>query len=371
VRQAGADLEESMRKITKGLGFNVIILPDRQDLSELNLEGSLSQSMPEEYVSRLAQSDIVTVNHLLPTVIKKMTWTEKNIPVVLYGTRGEVPLLHRDPKKPLLDAVPPGRMIVGYELSRQFNLEPGQQVTFNGRDFTILKTHQQRGTTDDNTIWINLAQAQEMLGMQNLIHAIQALECHCAGDRITQIRQEIVGILPGTQVIERGPPALARAEARQTAKDTAESALAQEQADRQRLRQQREQWAGWLAPLILSGAAIWIAFLTLANVRQRRSEIGILRAMGYRSLQILSLMLGRSLLIGILGALAGLAIGLGLGWSLMSGADAGSASSWRDIWQGQFVWIAFGLAVGLSLLASWIPALLATRQDPAVILSVD
>jgi hypothetical protein len=371
VSQAGADLEDAMRKITKGLGFNVIILPDRQDLAELHLEGSLSQSMPEEYATRLAQSKIVTVNHLLPTVIKKMTWPERNIPVVLYGTRGEVPIMHADPKKPLLDAVPPGSMIAGFEIGRQLDLQPDHQVTFMNRPFSIVKVHEQRGTADDNTLWINLAQAQEMLGMQNLIHAIQALECQCAGDRISQIRQEIQGILPGTQVIERGPPALARAEARQKAKDTAEMALEQEQADRLRLRQQREQWAGWLVPLILAGSALWIAFLTLANVRQRQPEIGILRAMGYRARQILSLVLGRSVLIGALGALAGLGLSLGLGGWLLNGLDPASHTTFRDVWQTEWILLAFGLAVGLSLLASWVPAFLATRQDPAVILSAE
>ena len=61
VEQAGAELNDAMRKITKGLGFNVLILPEDQDLSELHLEGTLSSTMPEEYVERLANSSIVTI----------------------------------------------------------------------------------------------------------------------------------------------------------------------------------------------------------------------------------------------------------------------------------------------------------------------
>jgi hypothetical protein len=112
VEQAGAELQEAMRKITLGLGFNLLILPQDQDLNELHLEGGLSRAMPEAYVERLAQSRIVTVNHLLPSVVKKLTWPEKNIPIILQGTRGEVPILHADPKKPLLDAVPEGKMVL-------------------------------------------------------------------------------------------------------------------------------------------------------------------------------------------------------------------------------------------------------------------
>ena len=106
VADAGAKLEDSMRKITKGLGFNVVIVPKDQDLAEMHLSGSLSKTMPESYVDRLANSKIVTVNHLLPTVVKRIEWKEMNMSVLLYGTRGEVPIAHRDLKKPLLDAVP-------------------------------------------------------------------------------------------------------------------------------------------------------------------------------------------------------------------------------------------------------------------------
>ncbi|MDA7510701.1 hypothetical protein N8612_03410 [Verrucomicrobia bacterium] len=214
VELAGSELVDAMRKITKGLGFNVVILPEDQDLNEMHLEGSLSKSMPEEYVDRLAKSDIVTINHLLPTVMKKLTWPEKDFPVIVYGTRGEVPIQHRDLKKPLLDAVPQGKMIVGFEVGEKLGLSVGDDVVLLGADFSIAKKHPQRGTVDDSTVWINLAQAQDLFGMKNLVHAIQALECYCVGDRITEIRKEIAGILPGTQVIERGQPALARAEAR-------------------------------------------------------------------------------------------------------------------------------------------------------------
>ena len=54
VEQAGAELNDAMRKITKGLGFNVLILPEDQDLNELHLEGwTISwQSHPDEDLRR-------------------------------------------------------------------------------------------------------------------------------------------------------------------------------------------------------------------------------------------------------------------------------------------------------------------------------
>ena len=355
VAKAGAGLEDAIRKITKGLGFNVIILPEDQDLNEMHLEGSLNKQMPEEYAHRLAESKIVTINHLLPTIMKKLTWPETGLPIVLYGTRGEIPIQHRDPKKPLLDTVPKGTMIIGHHVSQKLGLKEGDETTLLGHKFSLGKVHGERGNIDDATVWINLTEAQELLGMQNLIHAIQALECHCAGDRISQIRVEIAGILPGTQVLERGPPALARAEARDQARQSAEDAS-----------KRREAFAAVLAPLIWVGAAVWIGSLMLGNVRERRAEIGILRAIGFRSSQILLLFLGKAFLFGILGTLLGFVVGA------LAGASLGERTAgWESLKNPEvpihFV-LALGLAVALSVFASWIPALSAARQDPALVL---
>ena len=366
VAKAGAGLEDAIRRITKGLGFNVIILPEDQNLNEMHLEGSLSKQMPEEYVHRLAKSKIVTVNHLLPTVMKKLTWPETGLSVVLYGIRGEVPLQHRDPKKPLLDTVPEGTMNIGHHVSQKLGLREGDETVLLDQKFSVGKVHGERGNIDDGTVWINLAKAQELLGMQNLIHAIQALECHCAGDRISQIRAEIAGILPGTQVVERGPPALARAEARDRARQSAEDALARAVASRRELRGQREAFAAVLAPLICVGAAVWIGFLMLGNVRERRAEIGILRAIGFRSSQILLLFLGKAVLFGIVGTVLGFVAGALAGASL--GEMPAGLASLRDPEAPVHFGLALSLAVALSVFAGWIPALLAARQDPALVL---
>ncbi|MDA0750518.1 MAG: FtsX-like permease family protein [Verrucomicrobia bacterium] len=369
VEAAGLQLEDAMRVITKGLGFNVIILPEDQDLNELHLEGSLTRTMPESLVEKLSESDIVTVNHLLPTIVKKLTWPEHELPILVYGTRGEVPIMHRDPKKPLLDAVPRDQMIVGFEIAQKLGLKEGGQTTLMGTEFTIIKTHGQRGNLDDSTVWLNLKQAQEMFGLQNLIHAIQALECHCAGDRITAIRKEIAGILPGTQVIERGPPALARAEARNTAKETAEAALEREKASRAAVRAQRERMASMVIPVVLVASAMWIAFLAYGNVRERRGEVGVLRAIGYTSGKISGLFLGKFLIVALVGAfigyVAGSVIGVGLGEGYMN----------LGALQNQFVptdlAIASGLALFISTVGSWIPAMMAVKLDPAEILQRD
>ena len=177
--------------------------------------------------------------------------------------------MHRGLKKPLLDAVAPGKVVVGYEIHNSLKLKQGDKLLVQGKPFVVTKLHPQRGSNDDVTVWIDLQQAQELFGMENVIHAILALECECSGDRITQIRSEIQAILPGTQVIERYSTALARAESRAKSKQVAETALAEEvdfgkqRLERERvargeLEQQHERLATVLVPTVMFACASWL-----------------------------------------------------------------------------------------------------------------
>ncbi|QDT89313.1 ABC transporter permease [Gimesia algae] len=367
VKLAGAKLEDAMRKITKGLGFNILILPADEDLSEFHLTGIVTKTMPEENVTKLANSDIVTVNHLLPMVAKKVTWPEKECEVILTGTRGEVPQMERALKKPLQQQVPEGAMVLGYQIQKKLGLKAGDEVELMGKPFKVTLTYPERGTADDSTVWINLKQAQELLGMQNLVNAILALECNCATeDRVAEIRNDVGKILPGTQIIERGPPALARAEARNKAHATAVASLEQEKANRIQLIERHADFAAVLVPLVVLGCGAWIGFLSLENVRRRATEIGILRAIGLRSSQVFGIFIIKAVLIGLIGALLGYFLGYGIG--VTWGKLPESIHPQEVLFSGRWLLLSLVFAPLLASLASWVPALMAARQDPATIL---
>jgi len=374
VEAAGVQLEDAMRKITKGLGFNILVLADDEPVNDFTISGIPQGTMPYEFVTRLAESKIVTVNHLLPIISRKIDWPEMKREIVLTGTQGEIPIAHRPLKKPLQDQVPAGTMVVGHNIHSAIDklpgLKKGDKVQLMGREFEVTTLHAERGTVDDSTVWINLTEAQEMLGMQNLVNAVLALECNCATvDRVGEIRAEIARILPGTTIIERGPPALARAEARNTAKETAQANLKRETQNRERIRTQRESFSAILVPLVLFGAGTWIGLLALNNVRQRSSEIGILRAIGLRRAQILAAFLGKALIVGVVGAIIGFVAGYAAGLQLSDLPM--SLNNARQVFSPMVLLMALVAAPLLSALSSWIPALLAAGQDPAVVLTGD
>jgi len=364
------ELKQRMRKATLKLSFNVVILPEGQSLRDWHTDDYAAKYMPEQYVEKLADSGVVTVRHFLPALQQKIKWPERNLTIILVGTRGEVPNLHKSQVKPLVQPVPPGTIVLGHELHQRLGVNLGEKVTLMGREFTVHRRHAQRGSKDDITAWIHLREAQELLDKKGLVNAILALECLCAGvGGLPKVKDEIRRVLPGTQVIEQGTKALARAEARLKVGKEAKAAVAREKRDRQALRAERERFAALLTPVVMVGCAVWIALSVFVNVRERRPEIGVLRALGFRANQVLFLFLAKALLTGLVGGVAGVLGGYVAGARLgaaLEGAEA-AAGAWPPFDPAGSL-AALLAAVMLALIASWIPALLAARQDPADIL---
>ncbi len=369
--QQMAILRDEMRKATLKLSFNLVILPKEQDLRDWYMKDYSDQYMPEEYVTRLTESGIVVVQHVLPVLQRKVLWPEKKRTIILVGTRGEVPHVTGPRKKPLLEPVPVGTVVLGSELHESLSLEVGDTVKIFDRDFTVFKCYEQRGSKDDITAWIHLSQAQEIFDKKGQINAILALECLCAGvsELLPLVRQEVAKVLPDTQVIEFGSQALARFEARMKVGEEAKALIEQEKQGRAELRAEREQFAAIIVPVVLVGCAVWIAVLGFSNVRDRRSEIGILRAMGFRSGQVMGLFLSKSLAMGILGALAGSFVGTFLGGKVGLAIEGGEAISYSPGFAGAgVILMSVAAASVLTVIAGWIPASIAAAQDPAEIL---
>ncbi|OHB74088.1 MAG: hypothetical protein A2Z25_11075 [Planctomycetes bacterium RBG_16_55_9] len=370
LQKSTVQLNDETRKAMLKLGFNVVILPKDQNLSDWYAEDFASKYMPEDYVHKLADSGIVSVRHFLPSLQQKIEWPEQKRKIILMGARGEVPNLHKSLVKPMVEPVLPGTIILGYELHRSLGIKVGDKVTLMGKDFTVDTCHKERGNKDDITAWIHLPEAQELLDKPGQINAILALECLCIGEEaLPIIRKEIAAILPGTQVIERGSEAIARAEARMKVAEQGLALIEREKHNREGLRAVRERLASILTPVVVTACAIWIAVLGFTNVRARREEIGILRAIGIRSRHILVMFLSRHVIVGTLGGAIGFAAGV-LSAVYFSAAREGTRIGITDMglsWIGLFVLSVVG-AAALAVIAGWIPTMIATRQDPADVL---
>jgi ABC-type lipoprotein release transport system permease subunit len=269
----------------------------------------------------------------------------------------------------LVQPVPEGTIVLGHELHQSLQLEPGQRTRLLGREFSVHRCHEQRGSQDDITAWIHLAEAQELFDMEGRLHAILALECLCAGmPGVEKFRAEVGRVLPGTEVLEFGTQALTRAEARFALGKEARAELAREEQARADMRKARESFAAVLLPTILLLSGVGLAALAAANARSRCGEFALLRALGLRGSGILALVLGRYALLALPGGLAGWLAGATGGLWLAAWLDPIALAAPAPVlaWREGIGLLA--MAVLAAVAAAWLPALIAVRRDPAAVL---
>ncbi len=358
-------LEDDVRRAMQKLGFNIVILPKNQNLSDWYADDYGAKYMPEEYLARLEQSEIVTIEHLVPRLRQKVKWPETKWAAILVGESDKAVNPAQYDHELTLEAVPQGKIVLGYEVQQGLGLKLGDRIRFMGSEFVVHKCHKESGTEDDMTVWLNLQEAQELLDKRDLINEILAFECRSAWADLPKVRAEIARILPDTQVIEKASNVLAKIHAYVKVEDEGKAAIERERENMAQLRVTRTRFARILVSLVMVICVVWVALLAMGNVRGRRIEIGILRTLGFRSRQILYIFLSRAIFIGLVGGILGFLAGgfLGSSWSEPIGES-------RYEWMFNFhlLGLALFVAVAITVAASWIPAILAARQDSAVVL---
>jgi putative ABC transport system permease protein len=269
----------------------------------------------------------------------------------------------------MVQPVPDDTIILGYELHQSLNIKVNDKVDLLGKTFTVKNCYQERGTKDDITVWISLKDAQNLLEKEGLINAILALKCLCTSDTLPVIRKEVAEILPNTRVIERGSRAIARAEARIQVAKEAKLTLEKEMEGRVIMGLERKRMVSLLIPVVLLACALWVAVMGFINVRTRREEIGILRAVGVSAKTIFLLFTWKHIYIGIIGGMFGIVLAGILTFLFTASMPSIRAELFGSV--SLILKLPLVSVLGASLLtiaAGWIPSVIASGQDPAEVL---
>lgn len=113
--------------------------------------------------------------------------------------------------------------------------------------------------------------------------------------------------------------------------------------------------------------AAGIASVLVVSVVQRQKEVGILRAMGASRGQVMRVFLVQGAVVGLLGSLAGSALGMGLlaAWGMVAKNPDGTQMFVITVDPALFIWASV-IATLAGLVAAVTPALRAARLDPVV-----
>jgi putative ABC transport system permease protein len=350
----GKASERETSKIMLGTGLNLRILPRDTDMYRFWINHFTPQTMPESYCDKVLTNKNFTVNHVLATLVQEVDVQakEKQTKALWTGVAQErIP--PGKPKKPVQPPVKKGKIHVGYQIARDLQLKKGDSVTIKGGTFEVVKClHESNNPEgDDIRIYANLEDVQRLLNLPAQVNEIKAIDCLCqisTGETqeqtLERLRAEILKVLPDVKVFHW--------------KQIAEM--------RQKQRVLMYRLVSIVSPAVAVVCLIWIGVLALLNVRERRAEIGVMRALGYGSSKITALFMTKAVLIGLIGALLGFL--LGTFFSLEYGADIFEITAKKLQPLYSLLWAALIGAPVFAALAGFLPTMIAVTQDPALTL---
>ncbi len=349
IRTLALGSERETRRLVRDLGFNLRIIPRDTRMDHFWAHGYSDTTMPEDTVRRLADQHgiFVTFNHLTATLQQRFPLAGLN--ALLTGVAPSV-VGPGEAKQPMGFKIAPGTAYLGHEIAARLGARAGQPVSLGGRSFQVERVLAEAGTDDDIRIFTALPDAQALLSLPGRINEIKAIDCLCLTadqDPLAQIRAALEKALPEAKVLQLRAMADARARARQLA----------------------ERYAAVAVPLVLLAAGIWLGVLAALNVRERRSEIGLWRALGHGPGRLAALFLGKALLLGLLAGALGWALGTAL--ALHYGPALFQLTAKALVPESSLALLALALTPAFSALATFIPAMMAVAQQPADALRAD
>lgn len=282
----GGGLQSEVKKQAGDLGANLVVTPKGwcayEQISVLTGE-QLPEAIPITDVKKIAAIKGLTS---VPYLTEKTAY--KNNPVSVTGILpGEMKAF----KKWKLGS---GRYfqspeeqaaVVGSAIAKQFGLRKDESIAIRGENFTVEGTLKETGGKDDTTIFVPLAIAQKLYGVNGKVSFI-AVKVDDVAKTDTYIRK---------------------------IQDTANVAVS---SDKQLLQSVLSIVGSvsltleLIAVVAILAAAFGIINTMMTAVQERRREIGILQAIGAKQRTIFVIFLLESGLYGLLGGLLGTAIGL-------------------------------------------------------------
>lgn len=340
--------ERETRRLMLGLGRNLRIVSSATDLGDLYTRGWTDTLLDEASVHTLARAEGLSYNHLSarldrPIRIGDDEWILTGLSPD-YTTPGKA-------QRPMGFAIEPGTVHLGYRVAHTLGAARGDEIEILGRKFSVATAlSAESGSIDDLRIFARLDEVQALTGLSGRISEIEALDCSSPAclesgvDPAVTLEGEVRGVLPDARVIVK-------------------RSLLETRARQRRL---VESVAAWGIPLLVGVASLWIAALTLLNVRERRSEIGVLRALGRTRRFIALVFLLRAAAIGLVGAVTGWISGSLVAMLVAPALFEKTASA--VVWSPWLLAVMIVAAPLFAMVAALLPAMIAATDDPAVTL---
>ena len=236
-----------------------------------------------------------------------------------------------------------GEVLLGNEVSVRLFKSTGETITIDGRQVKVAGVLDETGSQDDFLIFGDLAFTQDLLKRPGMISLIE-VSAFCNSCPIDDIVSQISRQLPQAKVTGIKQTLRTRMEA---------------------LDQFKRFSLGISIIVLLIGGLIVFTSMT-ASVNERKREIGIFRAIGFRKSHVIQIIFLEALIVGFAAGAAGYGLGLGISHligPLMTGVK-GAAVQIDPL----LAIAALLLSSVTGILSSAYPAVRASRMDPTTAL---
>jgi putative ABC transport system permease protein len=300
----------------------------------------LSSSLDVGLAERLKQ--IEGVADVAPTLVDTIAFEEQNLASVLVN--GWVPdsLLFRGIRVlegRALKADDQKAAMLGRVLALNLTKKVGDPIDVAGEKFAVVGIFESESLFENGALIVPLKTLQKMMGREGQATGIVITATDSDREFIDALRRRIETVIPN----------VAAAPARDYVVGDTQIRLAKAMS-----------WTTGAIALILG--AVGMLNTMLMSIFERTREIGILRAVGWRRLRVLALILGEALLISLAGTMLG---GLLAVAGLRAVTLYPSARGFIDPnVPAEVLGLALIMGIGLSLLGGLYPAARAAALDP-------
>jgi len=258
----------------------------------------------------------------------------------------------------------PNEAVAGARLAESLGLRPGSSVLVRAapssqsaggsstadsgssacteQRFLVAGILAENGSADDEMLFIELQAAQALLGRPEAVSLIE-VSALCIACPIEDMVAQISDVLPQARV----------------------TAMRQAVTLRMETVRQLGQFTWALSAIVLVIGALVVFTTMLGTVTERRAEIGVFRAIGFRQAHIVRIVLTEAAAVSAVGGLLGWVGGMAAGTLL---APVFVQVDSQVVWNPWLALGAVGAAILVGQLSSLYPAIRAARLDPCTAL---
>ena len=236
------------------------------------------------------------------------------------------------------------QILLGSEVSSLLGTRTGDLVPVKGRELEISGELVLSGSQDDHIIFTSIKTAQEIFNKNGLV-SMAEVAALCHGCPIEDMVMYISRALPEARVMAIQQVVMGRMEALD----------------------HFQKFAYGVSVLIIFVAGLMVLVTMMGSVRERASEIGIFRAIGYRQNHIMRIILFEVSVISLVAGIAAYPAGVAASGLLMpffTLGEAGHGAFAVHAFDPLLAAAALALALAVGLCSGFYPARAASRLDP-------